>query len=234
MKNLIAVDTATEFCSVAVCNKNGEIFFESATTSQHHAEMVLKMADSVLEKAGMTKKDIEGVVFDMGPGSFTGVRVGTSTAQGWALGFNVKIAAVSSLESLAYQALQKTDSLYAVSAIDARMGEVYFAVYKKENGTLLKLGDEQVLSPDKAVEAIVSLLGTNTAVCGGTGIELLYAAGLNKNIQKHSLFPDAESIIKIGEAHFETGDVLDAAEALPLYVRNDVAWKKVSEQKKTV
>lgn len=232
MQNILAVDTSTENCSVAVLTRQG-IFCESKIVPQKHAELVLGMTDGVLKKAGIKREDLEGIVFGMGPGSFTGVRIAASTAQGLALGLNLRVVGVSSLEALALQALEGCDEDYAVSAIDARMGEVYLAVFRRNGSGLLKIVSEQVLKPEAAVFVVKEALGSNYAVGGGSGIELLYDAGLNKNIRKRSQFPDAESIVKIGSTRFDENGSLDPSEALPLYVRNEVTWKKLEEQKKT-
>ena len=140
---------------------------------------------------------------------------------------------MSSLEALAYQALEGCDEEYAVAAIDARMGEVYVAVFRRRGSGLQKLEAEQVLKPEDALSLVKKAVGGNHAVGGGSGLEILYAAGLNKNVRKRSHFPDAEFIVKIGSSRFDENGSFDPCEALPLYVRNEVAWKKVDEQRKT-
>ncbi|HAH70436.1 MAG TPA: tRNA (adenosine(37)-N6)-threonylcarbamoyltransferase complex dimerization subunit type 1 TsaB [Succinivibrionaceae bacterium] len=105
---LLAVETATENCSAAVY-VDGEITGVSELAPQKHAELILPMTDLVLKQAGISKQDLDGIVFGKGPGSFTGVRIAASTAQGLALGLNLRCAGVSSLEALAMQALMGTD-----------------------------------------------------------------------------------------------------------------------------
>ena len=229
--NLLAVETSTENCSAAVY-VDGEIVQISEIAPQKHAELILPMTDLVLKQAGIGKEDLNGIVFGKGPGSFTGVRIAASTAQGLALGLNLRCAGVSSLEALAMQALEGTDEEFAVAAIDARMGEVYCAVYDRCGTYPKALLEPKVLPPEAAVEAVFHALGARSAYAGGSGVELLYAAGLNPNIIKRSDFPDAQMIVKLGAVLFEQGKTSDPENALPLYVRDDVAWKKVSEQGK--
>ncbi len=231
MNNLLAIDTSTENCSVALWAR-GRIIEEGRVAPQKHAELVLSMVDSVLEQAMIKREDLDGLVIGVGPGSFTGVRVAASAAQGLALGLNLKVAGVSSLKSLAAQALKGADEKYAIGAIDARMGEVYVAVYQRKDGKLETLLPETVLKPEEAVDKVRGAIGIHHAVGGGTGMELLYGAGLNKNIQKRSYFPDAESIVELGLIEFSEGRAKDPEEALPLYVRDEVAWKKTAEQHK--
>ena len=127
---LLALDTATENISVAIY-KDGEEFFKSNLAPQKHAELILPMIDELLKEANLCKRDLDGIVLCTGPGSFTGVRVATSTAQGLALALDLKIATVTSLEALALEALSKNmNASYVVSSIDARMNELYLAVYK--------------------------------------------------------------------------------------------------------
>lgn len=229
--NLVAIDTSTENCSVAVLSKNG-IKVKSQITPQHHAELVLEIINELLEQSCLELKDLDGIIMGSGPGSFTGVRIAASTAQGLALGLDLNVCQVSSLSALAAQALDGVDEDYAVAAIDARMGEVYIAIYKRIGEKLEELLAPEVIAPDKACQKVVDIIGVDHAVGGGSGMELLYEAGLNKNIRKRSAFPDAEYILKLGKIDFAEGKGVDAQEALPLYVRNEVTWKKVSEQGK--
>lgn len=229
--NLVAIDTSTENCSVAVLSKNG-IKVKSQITPQHHAELVLEIINELLKQSCLELKDLDGIIMGSGPGSFTGVRIAASTAQGLALGLDLNVCQVSSLSALAAQALDGVDEDYAVAAIDARMGEVYIAIYKRIGEKLEELLAPEVITPEHACQKVVDIIGVDHAVGGGSGMELLYEAGLNKNIRKRSAFPDAEYILKLGKIDFAEGKGVDAQEALPLYVRNEVTWKKVSEQGK--
>lgn len=229
--NLVAIDTSTENCSVAVLSK-ATIKVKSQMTPQHHAELVLSMLKELLDENSLKLSDLNGVIMGSGPGSFTGVRIAASTAQGLSLGLNVNVCTVSSLKALATQALEGVDEDYAVASIDARMGEVYIAVYKRRGERLEELLAPEVLKPEDAASKVKAIIGVNHAVGGGSGMELLYTAGLNENIRKRANFPDAEFTLKQGLLDFREGKGVDASEALPLYVRNEVTWKKVSEQGK--
>ncbi|MBQ9274949.1 MAG: tRNA (adenosine(37)-N6)-threonylcarbamoyltransferase complex dimerization subunit type 1 TsaB [Succinivibrio sp.] len=220
---LLGIETSTENCSAAVMVRD-EIISIAEVCSQRHAELILPMIDEVLGKMGVERGDLEGIAYGMGPGAFTGVRVAASTAQALAQGLKLKCAGVSSLEALALQALYDRDEEYAVSAIDARMGELYVCVYRYGRG-LEPLFEPKVLKVEEARELIRQSLGVNSAVGGGSGMDLLYAAGLNKNIQKRSQFPDAEYIVKLGELLFKAGKEVDPSSALPTYVRDEVAKK---------
>lgn len=226
---IIAIDTSTENCSVALLNEDS-ITFKSEVAPQKHAEIVLEMLDSILKESSISKDDLDGLVLGIGPGSFTGVRIAASTVQGLALGLNLKVAKITSLEALAIEAVSKASASYVVSSIDARMGEVYIAVYKVEGSALTLLSDEKVLKPDDAVAHLNQFVGdSENVVCAGSGVELLKKDGM-KDYPKQADFPQAQYLLNKGAELLSLGKGVDPEEALPLYVRNEVTWKKVSEQ----
>ena len=196
---LLALDTATENCSAAL-EKDGKIFSVSEVALQKHAAIILPMIDSLLSNAGVKREDLQGIVFGRGPGSFTGVRIGTSIAQGLSLGLNIKALGISDLKALAFEAIGDKEGK-VVASIDARMGEVYFCIYEKKGVDLIELCEE-----------------------------ILKDHGLDLNTQVSVLYPDAKAMLKLGALSFSSA-ACDPAEALPVYLRNEVTWKKVSEQK---
>ncbi len=226
---LIAIDTSTENCSVALLNEDS-VAYKSEVAPQKNAEIVLEMLDSVLKENSVKKDDLDGLVLGIGPGSFTGVRIAASTVQGLALGLNLKVAKITSLEALALEALSKSSAQYVLSSIDARMGEVYIAVYKVEGSSLSLLDEEKVLKPEDAVSFFKHLVGDcSDVICAGSGVDILKKAGMS-DFKKYADFPQAQYLLNRGAELFSLGEVVDPENALPLYVRNEVTWKKVSEQ----
>ena len=153
---LLALETSTECLSVALLNEDN-VSFKEELTPQKHAELILPLIDALLKENSITKDDLDGIVLGVGPGSFTGVRIAASTAQGLALGLNLKVALVTSLKALALESFEHRSAQYVVSSIDARMGEVYLAVYKNKNGILSLLDEERVLKPEDALLKIKEL-----------------------------------------------------------------------------
>ena len=227
---LLALDTATENCSAAL-EKDGKIFSVSEVAQQKHAAIILPMIDSLLQQAEAKREDLQGIVFGRGPGSFTGVRIGTSIAQGLSLGLNIKALGVSDLKALAYEALGKKEGK-VIASIDARMGEVYFCIYEKKGADLIELCEEQVVKPETAV-FLCKEKAPDAAAFAGTGIAILKDHGLNLNNKVSVLYPDAKAMLKLCLSSFSS-KANDPAEALPVYLRNEVTWKKVSEQKSKV
>ncbi|MGN1281154.1 MAG: tRNA (adenosine(37)-N6)-threonylcarbamoyltransferase complex dimerization subunit type 1 TsaB [Succinivibrio sp.] len=228
---LLSIETSTENCSVALSDGD-RVFFLSEIAPQRHAEIVLPMIDRLFNKMGIDKNSLDGIVLGVGPGSFTGVRIAASTAQGLSLGLNLKVAMVTSLEALCNEALENfgkaTD--YVISSIDARMGEVYIAVYDCRTGVPVLLDEERVLKPEDALKHISRFVDTQNVIACGSGIEPLVKAGLNSSYGHYADFPKAQYIIRKGQKLFEMGKAVDPEFALPLYVRNEVTWKKVNEQ----
>ena len=122
--NLLAIDTATEACSVAL-NLRGAVTQQLEVTPNGHSKLVLGMVQSLLRDAGLDLAELDALAVDIGPGSFTGVRIGIGVAQGLAYGAGLKVIAVGSLETLAGAACGET----VLAAIDARMGQVYYGLY---------------------------------------------------------------------------------------------------------
>jgi tRNA threonylcarbamoyladenosine biosynthesis protein TsaB len=140
---ILAVDTATRCCSAAVL-VGERLAAETAVRSEHtHSEHLIGMVQEVLKSAGLKLQAINGMAVSIGPGSFTGLRIGISTIQGLALAGGIPCVGVSSLEALAGAALPWPQGICAL--IDARKGEVYAGRYRERNGGLEQLAPEQVL-----------------------------------------------------------------------------------------
>ncbi|MFA5372417.1 MAG: tRNA (adenosine(37)-N6)-threonylcarbamoyltransferase complex dimerization subunit type 1 TsaB, partial [Sideroxydans sp.] len=126
--NILAVETSTEYCSVALW-QDGVVRERCEHVGQKHSEVLLQMLDTLLKEAGCTMQDVDGIAFGKGPGSFTGVRIACGVAQGLALGAGVGVVGVCTLEALAEASGQDK----VIAALDARMGELYFSAYEKRN-----------------------------------------------------------------------------------------------------
>ncbi|MCJ7615839.1 MAG: tRNA (adenosine(37)-N6)-threonylcarbamoyltransferase complex dimerization subunit type 1 TsaB [Desulfobacterales bacterium] len=146
---ILAVDTATKSCSVAIVEKESIIAEITLSIKQTHSKHLMEMIDTVLNMSGLTVSELDGFAVTRGPGSFTGLRIGISSIKGFAMASGKPIVGVSSLDSLA---MQCCFSSYLVSPLlDARKGEVYFSRYRFENGHLKKEVREQAITPVEAV-----------------------------------------------------------------------------------
>ncbi len=224
MKSLLAIDTSTENCSVALVH-DGKLTTRDIESPREHSQKLLPFVEEVLDRAGVSLAELDGLVVGAGPGSFTGVRIGVSMAQGLAFSADLPVYPVCSLQALAQQAIRKNDVAGVVACIDARMGEVYYALYANENGVAVAQSEPAVAKPDTNLIDTGRLKGWGTA---GTGWDV-YADILDENHElKHSdnsRLPLAEDMLTV--VNGAGVDPVQAEQLEPLYVRNEVTWKKL-------
>ena len=225
---LLAIDTATEACSVAL-NLDGEIVERYTIEPRSHASQVLPMVDALLAEAGVTLTNVDAIAFDRGPGSFTGIRIGTSVVQGLAFGAVLPVIPVSSLEIVAQGCLGKTKVSNMVAMLDARMNEVYWAAFKMtENGFVMQ-DEEQLSAPEN-----ISLPAGQYAVVGTGWRAYQEIFKQNTSIEWIGTYPDAlpraADLALLAAKRWHEQGGLEPIQAQPVYLRNNVAKKK-AEQK---
>lgn len=235
---LLAIDTATEQCSVAL-KVGDKLYQRAAITPREHSQRVLGFIDEVLAEAGVTLGDVEGIVCGYGPGSFTGVRIGVAICQGLAFSHTLPVYPVSNLAALAQQAVRLHGAQSVLSAIDARMNEVYLAAYTMQGEKLLETVAPQ-MAPLAAVseqpwwqtltasgnDAELSQQQAIQVTGAGTGWQA-YGEALNPNQQVH-VFDDVTLPLAVDMLTLAQDVQPVAAEQLePLYVRNEVTWQKL-------
>ncbi|WP_046005226.1 tRNA (adenosine(37)-N6)-threonylcarbamoyltransferase complex dimerization subunit type 1 TsaB [Pseudoalteromonas rubra] len=221
--NLLALDASTEALSLAL-SFNGNLYRHFEECPQQHSQKILPLVEQLFSEAGCQLKDLDGLVFGRGPGSFTGVRIGVSVAQGLAYSGNLQLAGVSTLQAMAQQAFAQTDAKQVLVAIDARMGEVYLCHYTRgENNQAVALGDESVIKPELIEGDFAGVLAV------GTGWQTYSEVAEKLALEVHDAItlPHAEYMLEIGAVQFESGQVVNAADAQPQYVRDTVTWKKL-------
>ncbi|MFT4937650.1 MAG: tRNA threonylcarbamoyladenosine biosynthesis protein TsaB [Paraglaciecola sp.] len=222
--NLLVIDTATEACSVAL-EIGGKVFSRFEICPQQHSQRLLPMVDEVLKEADIKLSQLDYLGFGHGPGSFTGVRIATGMIQGLALGCALPVVGISTLAAMAQQAIMGNGATEVSCAIDARIGEVYFARYVENNNVAKLTGEEQVLVPALAAE----LLSANQTIGVGTGWqaypELNIAA--NVNVTKDILYPNAIYMLPLLKHAIANGEARDIEQIQPVYLRDKVTWKKL-------
>ena len=229
MTTILALDTATEACSVALLH-NGEISTLDEISPRSHTQRILPMVDELLTQANIQIKDVNYLVFGRGPGSFTGVRVGVSVAQGLAMGANLPVVAVSNLKAMAEEAYQKLGAEKVIALIDARMNEVYFAQFERNGEQWNEVVVEQVCSPEKAISQFQ--ISENMIVVG-TGWAA-YSQFSEQNLPlvvSEITLPSAEYMLSIAQEEITKGNVQSALEIEPVYLRNEVTWEKLPNKR---
>jgi len=217
---LLAIDTATEACSVAL-TAGKKLFTRWEESPQQHSQKILPMVQSVLQEAGVDITDVDALVFGRGPGSFTGVRIATGIIQGLALGADKPVIGVSTLATMAQEA---KESKVAV-AIDARMGEVYYAEYVRNEEVVTLVGEECVIPPEVALEKAIKFKPSCLAGTGWAAYPVLQEAFPDTRVATR--FPSAAFMLPIAEAEFAESGGQSVNDIEPTYLRDKVTWKKL-------
>lgn len=223
--NILALDTTTECCSAALL-VNGQQFVMTEMTQRGHSALILGMLDRLFKQANSTIEQIDTVAFGRGPGSFTGVRIGVGVAQGIAFARELPVIPVSSLATVAQQAYRQFGFERLAVVTDARMGEVYAGSFVIQNGIAMAADTEQVCLPENFHAA-----DSDEWWGVGTGWSV-YLDSLAANFKEKlkaiqpQVMPEAGAILTLASQAASQGQLVAAEQALPVYLRNNVAKKK--------
>ncbi|MBM4192671.1 MAG: tRNA (adenosine(37)-N6)-threonylcarbamoyltransferase complex dimerization subunit type 1 TsaB [Gammaproteobacteria bacterium] len=249
--NILAIDTATEGCSAALCvgstphASGGRVLSRYQEVPRSHAELILPMIDALLAEADITLKNLTAIAFGRGPGSFTGVRLASSVVQGLAYGAGIGVVPVSTLQAVAYRAFALTNesdapkATHALVCNDARMDEVYVGAFMRGLDIAgvavpVALGAETVQAPDRVVVPQVAgaRMGARDAlrwIGAGRGFKTYPALSSLRAEQggplasvHETILPRAEDLLALALPEIAAGRVLPATAALPIYVRDEV------------
>lgn len=241
--NLLALETATEACSVALLRTTvdgrREVVARRLHAPRQQTELILPMVDEVLAEAGLALTALDALAYSRGPGAFTGVRIAAAVAQGLALGADLPVLPVSSLQALAQGALRMQSARAVLASFDARMQEVYAGAYVADaDGLMQPCADEVACRPGAMPEALcaawAALLAAEptlaqNSVGAGSGWAS-YADILRAQLPVATLAgelpPDAEDVATLALPRVQAGQALAPELALPVYLRDDV-WKKL-------
>jgi tRNA threonylcarbamoyladenosine biosynthesis protein TsaB len=218
---VLALDTATEACSVALLTDAG-LVGAWREVGRGHAEQILDMVDAVLSEAGIVLGMLDGIAASVGPGAFTGVRIGVSVAQGLAFGADLPVVAVTTLEALGLQAM-RGGAEQVMACLDARMGEVYWGCFAADRERGLAARGAPAVGGAQSVN--VPLSGTFQGIGRGfaayPGLQTL--AGLVLPAGAGDALPDAKDMARLGAIRLSQGEGRDPADLIPVYLRDKVA-----------
>ena len=217
--NLLAFDTSTEACAVGLL-ADGVRRGRFELTPRRHTDCVLPWCDDLLAQAGLAKSGLHALAVGIGPGAFTGVRLGVSLAQGMALALGIPVVPVSTLAAIAQA--QDHDGPVAV-VMDARMGECYAGFYRKRDGIAVALAPERLLAPeDLALPVDGDWIGAGSAFSAyAARLPSAFTSALGR-IEAEAL-PQPEALLQLGEYGFRTGLALAPERIEPTYLRDKVA-----------
>ena len=221
---LLALDAATERCSVALLTPGG-LVERCVDSGKAHAEQLLSMVRAVLDEAGVSLSDLDCIVASIGPGAFTGVRVSVAVAQGLAFGAGLRIIGISTLEALAMQAMSGVTPHgpnSSIAVLDARMQEVYWGCFEADAALgVIAIGTPRVTAPQAVLVPSGRCIGIGRgfaaypALRGLPGIELPPGA--------EAALPRAREFAQLGALRLAQGQAMDPAEVQPVYLRDKVA-----------
>jgi tRNA threonylcarbamoyladenosine biosynthesis protein TsaB len=224
---ILASDTSTSLGSVALREPKGAVLREDLDSTRPHSETLLPGVERVLFRAGLTRKDVQAIAVGIGPGAFTGLRVGLATFKAWAAASGLPLVPVVSMDAVAGPFLM--EGTPAVVLTDARKGEVYAAYYPSlGEGALPRRQGEMRLLPYDQVSSWVSSLNDPDVRLVGTGVSLLVEKGLLSDleaVEEGSGAPDAVWVLALGEVLFSLGRTVDSSGLIPCYVRPPDAKK---------
>lgn len=225
MTTLLALDTATEACSVALLHE-GRVLSHYEVIPRLHAQRVLPMIRDLLAEAGVALSAVDAIAFGRGPGAFTGVRIAVGVVQGLAFALERPVIPVSNLAVLAQRALREQGARQVAAAIDARMDEVYWGCYREEQGEMRLAGIEAVLPPEQAClprDAAGDWFGAGTG-WGTYGARI----ALTPFGQDPGMLPHAQDLLSLAGFAWARGEAVVADQAQPVYLRDKVATPKAA------
>ena len=227
--NLLALDTSTEFLSLAL-QLGDKIVTHHQHAGQAASQLVLPQIQVLLDAANIKLSDLDGIAFGAGPGAFTGVRVACGVAQGLGFGANLPVVGVNTLLALAEASGQDR----VIACLDARMGEIYHAAFVKENGKWLAQSATTVCKPEAAPMLDGGWIGVGSgwAVYGDI-LSNIYAENLVKTLPNdlhHKVTPSAKAILQLAAPIFAAGEAKSASQAMPIYIRNRVALTTIERE----
>ncbi len=207
--NILAIDTATDACSVALA-RGGEVRVISEVIPRQHSQRLFGMLRELLPQGALREQGIDLLAYNHGPGSFTGLRIAASCVQGLAFSSGLPVAGVSTLACIA-EGLRRRGELRAgqraLVSIDARIGEVYWAAFEYAGDCMRRLEEDSVGAfADIPAHWVRTALAVDSAL------------------------PQAEDLLSLARREWADGKLLRADQAVPVYVREEIGWKKLSRQ----
>ena len=217
----LAFDSTAKAASVAVTDSDKPLAVYTINNGLTQSELLLPMAENVLKSLKLTFSDIELLACSVGPGSFTGVRIGTALVKGIAFGKNIPCASVSTLEALA-ENLFGTEGII-VPAMDARRSQLYTAIFEYKDGAMIRHTDDLAISTVELAEMLRTFENKRIYVVGdgyAVAHKALKAAGINA-CETPPLLRDenAYSVARVAVRQQESGNVTDDLKHLPTYLR---------------
>ncbi|MBB6523726.1 tRNA (adenosine(37)-N6)-threonylcarbamoyltransferase complex dimerization subunit type 1 TsaB [Pseudoteredinibacter isoporae] len=248
MSYILSLDTASDYCSVAIVDTRQQTSLAELDIRElrrqaprQHTQLLLPMVDELLQQEAVDRHELNAIAFGAGPGSFTGLRISFAVVQGLAYGLQIPVLPISTLAAMGSAMAQSNlpdinaqaekKSVF-LSCLDARMNQVYWGAYSHDGEKLLALQDDALDNPDIAAEKMQQLIESQfpktTVYCCGPGWQYPELSEiLNRAGQKDlDIEPWAQEILRLGFDQWQSGNVQDIRQVQPVYLRNEVSWEK--------
>ena len=220
----LAMDTVFDHCSIAILDSDGAVISSHTEVGKRmQTQQILPMIDAALKDSQLKLANIKALIFNRGPGAFSGIRINTAVVQALSVAHDIPCVGISSLQAIAQSAYAEYGCTEVYSALDARMQQVYFGQYILLDGIMqpADLDTEQLLNYESKTPFNLAIAGNGAELLTLQDAQVIYG----------DITPDAAIIGQLGIAQFKVIGGTDAAQALPKYLRNQ-AWKTLKEQGK--
>jgi tRNA threonylcarbamoyladenosine biosynthesis protein TsaB len=210
---ILCLETSASNCSVALTHPKGDLVL-AGSTDNNHAEALIPMIEQILLQAEINIKAIQAIAISAGPGSYTGLRIGASTAKGLCFGLNVPLIAINTLEALAHAAIESTDGTYDMywPMIDARRMEVYEALYNNDLSIQRPMNNLILTEPMD----LNALMDKRVLICGDAAVkaQTLLPFDANTDIKQHARY-----LLPLSKLYFERSQFADLTAFEPDYLK---------------
>ncbi|WP_438768234.1 tRNA (adenosine(37)-N6)-threonylcarbamoyltransferase complex dimerization subunit type 1 TsaB [Kushneria sp. TE3] len=226
MTSLLALDASSSACSVALW-MDGNVISRVEHAPRGHTRRLMPMIDALLDEAGIARSALDAIAYGHGPGAFTGIRIAAGVAQGIAYGLERPLLGISTLRALAQGAWQRDGAGLIMPALDARLGELYVALYQGGQGQLDTVMADAVMAPEALAlpscqPGSVTMIGSGVALRDRLSFEVRECVGTTLEGRE----PEARDIVQLAAIDFASGLITSPQQALPIYLRDQVVSSK--------
>jgi tRNA threonylcarbamoyladenosine biosynthesis protein TsaB len=234
MANFLAIEAASDSCSVAL-SCNGTVISRVEAAPRMHSRLLYPMLNAVMNEAGIRPNQLDAVIFGKGPGSFTGLRIAASTAQGIGFACDIPLVGISTLQAMAQQAFEEQQHTSVISIMDARMNELYLGQYVLDEKTqLMSPQMDDLICPINVQAGILPLTKGQYGACGhGLNLWEEFDESLQSLIteQDAGQILKADSLMPLAISLYEQNEVLAPENIELVYLREQSHWKTIKQQK---
>lgn len=223
MPNLLLIESSNEICSVALSQEKSIIQEKYIDKPNSHSVYLAPFVNEVLNNATMSINELDGVVISDGPGSYTGLRIGSSLAKGICLGADIPLMAVSTLKGLAKKALNDYPSVdQAIALVDARRSDAYIGVYNQQLKPIIK---EQFIT----INSELKIEKSNAVVVGSGAMKFINELDVKKELKHSESVLYAKDLLDEAMLKWTKQDFVDLTSYEPNYIKSVFVTKPKSK-----